>query len=212
MMPRRALFGERDQAVSTFAATLGRLCDVLPAHAAALVDSEGETVDYAGRLTPYEAKVAAAEWQLVVAGLKEGDVALSSPMVELLVRARRASYAAFTIAEGYSLVLILPKRAFDVSRRGVIEAIRELCTEAGLAVPERYFGEHWYHVEVQEDEEARPTNVWLEQRWMPALVIGRFSQPDATLVERGYRVMLEDGNELTLVRERLGRWYREGDL
>lgn len=211
-MTGRALFGERDQAISNFAATLGRLCHVLPAHGAALVDSEGETVDYAGRLTPYETRVAAAEWQLIVAGLKEGDVSLSPPMAELIVRARRASYAAFTIAEGYILVLLLPKRAFEVSRRGVIEAIRELCAEAGLAVPERYFGEHWYNVEVQEDEESRPTSVWLDQKWMPAMVIGRFSQPDATIIERGYRVMLEDGNELTLVRERLGRWYREGDL
>jgi len=210
-MSRRALFGERDQALSTFAATLGRLCDVLPAHAAALVDGEGETVDYAGRLTPYETRVAAAEWQLVAAGLKEGDASLSPPIEELLVRARNGSYAAFSIDEGYILVLLLPKRAFSVSRRAVIEAIRELCKEAGLAVPARYFGEHWYHVEVQEDEETRPTSVWLEQKWMPALVIGRFSQPDATFVERGYRVMLEDGNELTLVRERLGRWYREGD-
>lgn len=211
-MTRRALFGERDQAISNFAATLGRLCDVLPALGAALVDGEGETVDYAGRLTPYETRVAAAEWQLVVAGLKEGDVALAPPMAELFVRARRASYAAFTIAEGYVLVLLLPKRAFDVSRRGVIEAIRELCTEAGLGVPERYFGEHWYYVQVQEDDEARPVSVWLDQNWKPTLVIGRFSQPDATIVERGYRVMLDDGNELTLVRERLGRWYREGDV
>ncbi len=211
-MTRRALFGERDQAISTFAATLGRLCDVLPAQAAALVDSEGETVDYAGRLTPYETRVAAAEWQLVVAGLKEGDVSLAPPMEELLVRARRASYAAFAIAEGYVLVLLLPRRAFYVSRRGVIEAVRELCREAGLDVPQRYFGEYWYHVEVQEDEFARPVSVWLEQKWMPAMVIGRFSQPDAKLIERGYRVMLDDGNELTLVRERLGRWYREGDL
>lgn len=211
-MKRPALFGERDQAISTFAATLGRLCDLLPAHGAALVDGEGETVDYAGRLTPYETRVAAAEWQLVVAGLKEGDAALTPPMAELFVRARRASYAAFAIAEGYILVLLLPKRAFDVSRRGVIEAIRELCAEAGLEVPARYFGEHWYSVEVREDEEARPTSVWLDQKWMPTLVIGRFSQPDATIIERGYRVMLDDGNELTLVRERLGRWYREGDL
>src|SRR5690606_6550743 len=88
MSPRRALFGERDQALSTFAATLGRLCDVLPAQAAALVDGEGETVDYAGRLIPYETRVAAAEWQLVAAGLKEGDVLLTQPIEELVVHAR----------------------------------------------------------------------------------------------------------------------------
>lgn len=211
-MPRGALFGERDQAISNFAATLGRLCDVLPAHAAALVDSEGETVDYSGRLTPYETRVVAAEWQLVVLGLKDGDHNLAPPLEELVVRAGRASFAAFNITEGYSLVLRLPKRAFTVSRRAVIEAIRELCKEAGLDVPARYVGEHWYHVEVQEDDQARPISVWLDQSWMPAVVIGRFSQPDAILEERGYRVMLEDGNELTLVRERLGRWYREGDL
>lgn len=211
-MKRRGLFGERDQAVSTFAATLGRLCDAVFAHAAALVDSEGETVDYAGRLSPFETRVAAAEWQLVVAGLKENDVQLTPALEELIVRATRVTYAAFAIAEGYILVVQLPRRAFEVSRRAVVEAVRELCAEAGLAVPVRYTGEHWFHVEVQQDDFGRPTSVWLEQRWQPAMVIGRFSQPDAIAGERGYRIMLDDGNELTLVRERLGRWYREGDL
>jgi hypothetical protein len=211
-MPGRGLYGERDQAISNFAATLGRLCDAVPALAAALVDGEGETVDYSGRLSPYDTRVAAAEWQLVVGGLKEGDAQLTRPLEELQVRARRASYAAFAITEGYVLVLLLPRYVFNVSRRAVVEAVRELCQEAGLPVPARYTGEHWYHTEVQEDDAARPCSVWLEQRWVTAVVIGRFSHPELIFVERGYRVMLEDGNELTLVRERLGRWYREGDV
>ncbi len=66
---RKALFGARDQAASNFAATLGRLCDAVPAVSAALVDGEGETVDYSGSLSPYEIRVAAAEWQLVVANV-----------------------------------------------------------------------------------------------------------------------------------------------
>ncbi len=210
-MGRGAGFGQRDQAISNFAATLGRLCEVLPALAAALVDGEGETVDYSGRLSPYETRVTAAEWQLVVDGLRNGNTLLA-PVEELVVRAAQASHAAYAITEGYVLVLRLPKRAFGVSRRAVVEAIRELCTEAGLAVPDRYTGEHWYHTEVQEDEAGRPTSVWLEQQWLPAMVIGRFSHPDAVFGELGYRVMLDDGNELTLVRERLARWYREGDL
>lgn len=209
-MGTHGLYGERDQALSSFAATLGRLCDVLPAQAAALVDGEGETVDYSGRLTPYEIRVAAAEWQLVVASVAAKGREL---LAELVVRAAHATYAAYPIAEGYVLVLRLPKRAFVVSRRAVIEAIREVCQEAGLALPARYAGEHWYRTEVQEDDAARPLNIWFEQRWRQALIIGRFSQPDPTaFVERGYRVMLEDGHELTLVREPLGRWYREGDV
>ena len=58
---------DRDQEASPFSAILWRLCEGCSAHAAALVDKEGETVDYAGRISPYEIRVAAAELRLVLA-------------------------------------------------------------------------------------------------------------------------------------------------
>jgi hypothetical protein len=208
----KALFGARDQAVSSFAATLGRLCDALPAVAAALVDGEGETVDYAGSLSPYEIRVAGAEWQLVVASVALGE-RKAQAIEEIVVRARLATYAAFAISEGYVLVVQLRPRAFEVSRRAVIEAIREICAEAALSVPKRYFGEYWFRIDVRESRnDLRPRAIWMDQAYRPTTVIGRMSQPDALHTDRGYRVMLDNGNELTVVRERLGRWYREGEL
>ncbi len=131
---------------------------------------------------------------------------------EVVVRARRATYAAFLISEGYVLVMQLTPRAFDVSRRAVIEAIREICTEAALAVPKRYFGEYWFRSDVRESRsDLRPKAIWMDQAYCPTTIIGRMSQPDTLCTDRGYRVSLDNGNELTLVRERLGRWYREGE-
>jgi hypothetical protein len=66
-MKRRRRGAVRDQSDSAFSAILGQLCDDCGALAAALVDGEGETVDYAGLLSPYEIKVAAAEWRIVLA-------------------------------------------------------------------------------------------------------------------------------------------------
>ncbi len=63
-MKRRKTLVARDQAVSAFSGALMRLCDAIAAHGAALVDAEGETVDYAGSLSPFEIRVAAAEWRL----------------------------------------------------------------------------------------------------------------------------------------------------
>lgn len=212
-MVRKAPFGVRDQAASNFAATLGRLCDALPAVAAALVDGEGETVDYAGALSPYEIRVAAAEWQLVVASVGSG-ARHTGAVEEVVVRARHATYAAYAISEGYVLVVQLRPRVFEVSRRGVVEAVREICAEAALSVPSRYFGEYWFRVDVRESRrDLRPVALWTDHAFRPTTVIGRMTQPMGALsAERGYRVMLDNGNELTVVRERLGRWYREGEV
>ena len=64
----------RDQLASPFSAILQRLCESCGAQAAALVDAEGETVDYAGRVAPFDARVAAAEWRLVLAEIEASKV------------------------------------------------------------------------------------------------------------------------------------------
>lgn len=206
-MRRRICFGGRDQALSKFAATLGRLCDAVYADAAALVDGEGETVDYAGTLSPYDTKVAAAEWQLVLTGLRATQ--LHGSAYEVMVRASCVTYAAFAVSEGYALVLQLPRRCFGISRRAVGEAMRELCVEAGLELPARFAAEQWSHVDVREATHGRPLAMWIDQAWARAQVIGRIHSNSLQLGESAFRVMLESGYETNLVRERLGRWYRE---
>ncbi len=65
------------------------LCDDCGALAAALVDGEGETVDYAGLLSPYDIKVLAAEWRIVLAVLHDSRLAFSH-VTTLTVRAKGA--------------------------------------------------------------------------------------------------------------------------
>ena len=68
-MTFRYVFGRRDQTPSSFAPTLGRLCSSAGVVGAALVDADGEAVDYAGRVSPFDIRVAAAEWRIILTRL-----------------------------------------------------------------------------------------------------------------------------------------------
>src|SRR5688572_10427998 len=100
----------RDQAATSFGGVLMRLCDNTGAHGAALVDLQGETVDYAGIIDPYEIRVAAAEWRLVFTVLAESRIKGWAATSELMIRATKRSYAAFMLPEGYSIVVQLTPR------------------------------------------------------------------------------------------------------
>ncbi len=202
---------ERDQAASGFHPLLERLRHGTGAVTAALVDSEGETVDYAGRLPPYDIRVAAAECRLILARFKASRGALWRSTDEVIIRARVASFAVIDVAEGYALVLQLPRRAFILSKRAISDGVRAICAEAGLDLPTGQGREAWMRVEVQEEPNAprRPRALWLAERWHPLLVIGRYAGDDLGLKEQAFRVRIESGLETTLVRERWGRWYSE---
>ncbi len=211
-MSRRSI-APRDQSPSGFAAPLGRLCDALGAVAAAVVDPEGETVDYAGSLDPFAIRVVAAELQLLMGALVQPEFDGWSGCREVVIRARGASYAAVALADGYGLVMQLSYRAFSFSRRALNEAIREISEEAALDLPEWVCREHWLRIDVQDDESKahRPSAVWLKHRWCPVQVLGRYqgAEGESSPVEVGYRVRFDDGQEITMVRERFGRWYAD---
>ncbi|MEN9578992.1 MAG: hypothetical protein RJA70_2001 [Pseudomonadota bacterium] len=204
-------FATRDQDLTSFAATLGRLCDSLPALAAALVDAEGETVDYAGSMTPFDIKVTAAEWQIVADLIKHSVIEAWRSADILMVRARGRSYALFLLPVGYSLVICLPYGAFTTSHRAIAEAVREICEEAGMPLPARYQDELWLRVDVQESGPPlrRPEAVWMKGAWKEVEVLGVFLGAELHPREIGFRVRFESGLEATLVRERLGRWYSD---
>ena len=66
MRPRGRHAPPRDQRESAFTAILTDLVERVPgARCAALVDRDGETVDYGGRGSPYEMRVAAAHLRIV---------------------------------------------------------------------------------------------------------------------------------------------------
>ena len=212
MKARRRTLSGRDQAATPFGGALMRLCDNTGALGAALVDSQGETVDYAGMIEPYEIKVAAAEWRLVLMVLGQSRIPTWSDTHELMVRARRRSYAVRLLPEGYAIVLQLLSHCFSISHRALGEAVRELCAEAGLELPrELHDREKWTRVEVNTmpHDQRRPAAIWVGTAWARVEVLGRYDRAALEKGEVGFRARLANGAEVNLVREQLGRWYAE---
>ncbi len=202
----------RDQSDSPFSAILARLCDDSGALAAAFVDAEGETVDYAGLLTPYEIKVAAAEWRIVLAVVQTAKVPGFHQVSELVVRAAGRTFAIVALPDGYAIALCLPRRGFTLSRRAVAQGMRELAHEAGLDLPQSRSQSTWARVRVRTPPGAprvqrRPDAVWLNEAWSPLTILGRYQARDLSRSERGYLARLASGAEVFLVREPLGVWF-----
>jgi len=201
----------RDQDATPFAAILEALVARVPgALAAALVDVEGETVDYAGALEPFDVKVAAAHLRIVLAtaAAQSGIGALRS----LVLRGERRSFIVCPLPDAYAMVVILRRRAgFTASSRALYAAERALCREAGWRLP----GDHapaWCAVDVDCDRRRRPAMV----RAAPSDHAHRVDILGAIVGlparEVGFRVRLDTGAELTLVREPGGFWYADSVL
>lgn len=198
----------RDQATSTFTRILERLLAATPgARAAALVDFEGETVDYAGALDPFDVKVTAAHWLIVLAELAEAPHV--GVIQEVKVRAKSHGYYVRRLEENYAVVIVLhPRAAFAVSERAVAEAITCLSREAGWSLPRDT--SRWSFVEVETERRGRirrPVRLKVNGAWQPVDVMG--AVVGLAPRERGFRVRLPSGHEMMLVRERLGRWFAD---
>jgi hypothetical protein len=210
-MKRRRRGAVRDQSDSAFSAILARLCDDCGALAAALVDGEGETVDYAGLLTPYDIKVLAAEWRIVLAVLHDSSLPVFNKVTSLAVRAKRRSYYMEAMPDGYAIALRVPQHCFTVSRRALSQAMRDLGREAGLERPETRAEVRWARVRVRTPAASRllrrPDAIWLKEGWSPLTILGRYQARDLSHSELGYLARLASGAEVCLVREPLGVWF-----
>ncbi len=199
----------RDQGRSAFSQILQNLLEATPgALGAALVDGTGEAVDYAGPLEPFDIKVAAAHMQLELRKASVALIAWSGPIRELVVRATGRAYAVRALPDGYYLIVVLGRCAgFGISPRAISQAEFDLRAEAGWRPPRG--AERWVHarVEPSSEDRRRPKRVHLWGEWFDVEVIGTIM--GLKRGERGYRVRTPRGAELTLVRERLGRWYAD---
>lgn len=207
---RRDLAPPRDQGRSTFTRILEHLVAVTPgAQGAALVDYEGETVDYAGRLDVFELKITAAHWLIVLSETAES--APVGPIQQLIVRARGRAWYVRRLEENYAVVLILhPRAAFAVSERAMQEAIVGLSAEAGWPLPRD--AARWFWVEVESEHQGRavrPLRLKVAGLFQPVEVMGSLVGGGLAARERGFRVRLPSGAEMMLVRERLGRWFAD---
>lgn len=203
----------RDQAPSGFSTALERLCVATNALSAALVDSIGETVDYAGVLDPYETRVAAAEWALIITSLRTTATFDWKWTTEFSFRGRRRTFVVETLGQGYALVIELRSRRLRTSSRALAEAIRTISEEAGLELPPNWtiVRERWTRVQVQADRRLRrPVALLRNGTWSQVEILGRLARDQLERSEAGYRVRtLEDGAELTLIREPLNKWYAD---
>jgi hypothetical protein len=201
----------RDQATSTFTKVLERLVEMTPgALGAALVDYEGETVDYTGRVDPFELKITAAHWLVVLS--ETSDLPSLGRIRELTVRAKARAYHVRRLEEGYAAVLVLrPRTAFAVSQRAMDEAAARLSLEAGWPA-NRELG-RWAWVEVEPDPGSRgtrPKRVRVGGNMEPVEVLG--AVVGLAPREKGFRVRLQTGAELMLIRDRLGCWFTDDPI
>jgi hypothetical protein len=206
---RRRAIAARDQSASAFSVILANLCGSTGALAAALVDAEGETVDYAGHLEPYDIRVAAAEWRIVLSVVQQARLPGFRQITSLSVRAAERSFFIESMPDGYAIAMRLPRRGFLVSRRALSQAVRELGHEAGIDLRQGRAAAQWdwARVRVRTTASRRPDALWLGDRWSPLVILGRFQARDLLRNELGYRARLESGAEVFLVREPLGRWF-----
>ena len=145
----------RDQAESPFNIILQDLLDVLPfARAAAVFDFEGETVDYAGTLDPYELRVIAATFQIFLTDLRE--VPLARGLSGVIVNLTTASFQIRVLDPSYSLIIVLRTLATHcVSDRLIREISHRLSVEAGL----EHAAPAWHRVEVLTTAKQRPVAI-----------------------------------------------------
>jgi hypothetical protein len=180
---------------------------------AALVDSDGEAVDYAGRVSPFDIRVAAAEWRIILSRLARCRHTPWRDTRQMMIRGVNKSFGAVLLPEGYALVVQLLPRCFRVSPRALSEAVREICENAGLdgPSPEQAATAQWMRVQVNESPapQRRPRSVWVHRKWLPVEVLGRWVGPELLPNEIGYRVRLLGGAEVTLVREPLAQWFAD---
>lgn len=208
---RRVAGPPRDQQESAFSAILSKLLALIPgARGAALVDSEGETVDYAGRAKPFDIRIAAAHFRIV---LDEARSGLGLREVRsIAVRAARASYLVQVLPEEYALVVVMMRSAgFSGWQRAVASCAHALGSEAGWKDRGSVLPPRWFPVTVLRDERRRPAAVRADGRLHPLEILGTL-QAGISGRERAWRIRFESGLEATLVREPGGACYLDEKL
>jgi hypothetical protein len=199
----------RDQDPTTFAEILQHMLWLEPrATAAVLIDSEGETVDYASSLPSYYTKVAAAYLRVVIDDVSGARHLLQGELTHTVIAGRYRSFYVHPLPEGYALILVLRRWSFRVSARAVALTNCRLAREAGWrAPPEETLPWHPVDVEPQPLYRHRPSQMKTGDAWEQVDVLG--SVVGLAEREKGYRCRLQSGAEITLVREANGIWFAD---
>ena len=194
----------RDMEESSFTLILRDVLSRIPgAVAVALVDRDGEAVDYAGRLDPFEVKVAGAHFRIVLEDIARQPAFGVAHTVVCL--GSKGSILARGLPDGYALVVILKKRAgFAKCDRALMACERALAMEAAWPIAAK--GQVWVAVHVDIDRRRRPTRVYTATTSSGVEVLGALM--GLRKGERGFRVRFApSGHEVNLVHEAGGGWY-----
>lgn len=205
---RRGPNPPRDMEASSFARILAEFVPRIPgAYAASLVDADGETVDYAGRAEPFDLKVAAAHWRIVLGEVSRLRI---GPARTLIVRGAAKTFLTCALPDEYALVVLFGRRAgFAPAPRALAACIHALHVEAEWPLNEEQ--RTWFAVSVRCDSRSRPVHVGaLGEQTHSVEVLG--SVVGLTRRDRGFRVRLESGAEMTLIREPGDFWYADEPL
>jgi hypothetical protein len=195
----------RDTDATAFTFILGELVSRIPgAHSAALVDGDGESVDYTGRAVPFDVKVAAAHFRIVI-----DETRATAPFQRLhtlVVRGAKKSFVVRVLPDDYAIVVLLGKRAGFSPMRALDVCERSLVAEAGLtqrSLPP------WTVVVVDCDRKKRPVRVASPGKNTGYEVEVLGAVLGLPFPDRAFRVRLASGAEVMLVRELGGTWYAE---
>jgi predicted regulator of Ras-like GTPase activity (Roadblock/LC7/MglB family) len=202
----------RDNDESTFTKILNDLIVRIPgAYAAALVDCDGESVDYAGSLAPFDIKVAAAHWRIILGLVTDMNASCALGSVRTFaVRAGKQSIVVRSMPDGYAIIVLCTRRAgFGQTARAFSACAYELAAEAGWKLLPEFTS--WFPVTVECDARRRPARIVYGGLAEPVEVLGSLAARTSGLArrERGFRIRLASGPEITVVREPNGHWYVE---
>lgn len=201
----------REEDETGFTAILRKHVEATPgALGAALVDGQGEAVDYAGEtIDPFDLKVAAAHFRIVLNDIDGGRLAAEGGTTErLLVLTDKRGFVLTVLPEGYALLTILrANAALGHADRSIDVTLRGIYREAGWNAPPGAF--RWHPIDVEIDARARPHRLRIRHQWTAVQPIGRVIgglQPG----EVGWRVDVPAAEcETTLVLGRDDRWYAD---
>lgn len=207
---RKAKEATRDQVESAFTPVLRRLRESIPSVLAAVfVDVQGECIDYASELDPYDAKVNAAHMLMVMDALRRTreKVGAGEPTVLEIFADERDLWVQRIGDEYVAVVVLAPGYDRAELRAALSRACGEFRQEVGLDPPPWDGGGARLSVRVRaspagwryapEDYSADGLRVVITD------VLGRWTEPsDGDRTELVcFRVRTDDGRELTLVHD-----------
>ena len=203
----RGVKPERDCQPSAFTHILDDLVARVPgAIAAGFVDSEGESVDYAGWMTPFDIKVACAHWRIIINQI--ADLKWIGAPHTLVVRGAQRSTVVRKLHDGYAVVLVLGRRAgFAMPERAFSACEVAIAIEVGWPIANQ--SARWFPVMVEIDARRRPARIVYGGLAESVEVLGRLVDPNPNARDQAFRVRLASGPEITVVREQGGFWYAE---